>query len=188
MALAGGWHCAGMCGAIAALNKSKRQVGLYQIGRGSSYLLLGAGSGLVGHKFYLNWSQTENLVASVLILILGGLVIFWGNLGHWLSKNIWKLVPRGSTTQRHFLLGFANGFLPCHFLYGFLAMAAASGSWAMGVLILTTLWVGSSPYLFAFSFFGNKILSLKQSNPHLYKVAQIVLFIALTLNLIGHNI
>jgi sulfite exporter TauE/SafE len=176
-----------MCGAIAALNKSKLQISLYQLGRGMSYLILGAGSGALGHKFYLNLNQTENLAASLIILTLGALIIFWSNLGQWLSQQVWKLIPRGSQQKRHFLLGFANGFLPCHFLYGFLAMAAASGSWTAGVLILFTQWLGSSPYLFAFSLIGKKLILHLTQYPKLYKVIQFALFLALTLNLIGHH-
>jgi len=188
LALVGGWHCAGMCGAIASLNKSTSQVWLYQLGRGTSYLILGAGSGFLGHKFYLNLNQTENLIASLVILTLGALIIFWGNLGEWLSKQVWKYSPRGSEQKRHFILGLANGFLPCHFLYGFLAMAAASGSWPVGVLILFTLWLGSSPYLIAFSFIGKSLTPLRNQNPKLYRAIQIALFLAVTLNLIGHHI
>jgi len=188
LALAGGWHCAGMCGAISALSKSRSEIYLYQFGRGCSYLILGAGSGFLGHKFYLTVNQSKNLIATLIILVLGGLIIFWGNLGEWLSKSIWNLIPRHSSYQRHFLLGLSNGFLPCHFLYGFLAMAAASGSWAVGLLILATLWIGSSPYLFAFSVLGNQLAQIKNRSPVIYATIQAALFLALTINLIGHHI
>jgi hypothetical protein len=188
MALTGGWHCAGMCGAIATLSRSKSEIWLYQMGRGSSYLILGAGSGILGHKFYLTFNQNNNLIATLIILTLGGIIIFWGNLGEWLSKSLWKIIPKHSSYQRYFLLGFANGFLPCHLLYGFLTIAAASGSWAVGVLVLATLWMGSSPYLFTFSLIGRQLNQIKRRRPFIYKTIQVTLFLALTLNLIGHHI
>jgi uncharacterized protein len=187
MALTGGWHCAGMCGAIAALNKKPREIFFYQGGRALSYLLLGSGSGLIGHQFYTTWNHSQNFLPSLIILLLGSLIIFWGNLGEKLSKILWKLIPQKKNKSHHFFLGLANGLLPCHVLYGFLAMAAASGSAFKGLAILFMLWLGSSPYLFAFSLLGEHLLGLKKQKPQLYQLGQIILFLALLLNLVGHH-
>lgn len=188
MALLGSLHCAGMCGAIAALNPNRKSQFLYQSGRLMSYLALGFGSGLLGHRFYLNIEKHQDYISALIILLLGAMILFFGDFGPWLSKTVWRLIPTRSLTLRHLLLGLANGLLPCHFLYGFLAMSAASGKPGVGALIMMMLWLGSSPALFAFSFFGAHLSHFSKTYPRSVRGLQLVLFIALIFNLVAHHL
>lgn len=188
LSLTGGFHCAGMCGGIAALNVSKKTIFLYQMGRLVSYLFLGLGSGYLGHKFYVQIKESGTYLNAIVILLLGAFILFYGQAGSSLSKKVWNLLPKNSGIKKHFLLGIANGLLPCHFLYGFLTMAAASGKPGVGALILLALWLGSSTYLFSFSYLSKKLEEKGLHNKKLLKVIHITLFIALLFNLIGHHI
>lgn len=188
MAFLGSLHCAGMCGAISALNPNRKSQFLYQSGRLISYMLLGFGSGLLGHRFYINIERHQDYISAVIILILGAMILFFGDFGPWLSKTVWKLIPTRSLTLRHLLLGLANGLLPCHFLYGFLTISAASGKPGVGSLIMTMLWLGSSPALFSFSWLGTKLSHVSKTYPIMVRSLQIILFLALILNLVAHHL
>lgn len=190
LALISGYHCAGMCGAIAALSPSRSQIFLYQLGRLITYVSLGALSGYLGHRFYLGLEGGAGLVGSGVILLIGASLLFFGNFGSYLSKTIWRWIPGSSPNIKSGLLGLFNGLLPCHLLYSFFAVAAASGSAAMGALVLSALWIGSSPYLFAFSWLGTQIKKYQwyHQNKWIPTVIRVVLFLALMVGLIGHQL
>lgn len=187
LALTGGLHCAGMCGAIAALNKNKQQVFLYQIGRLISYLGLGMGAGHFGHKFYIKIDNTQALISSIIVAFIGLLILFFGKTGNVISLYFFKWLPSRYPLMKHFLLGIANGFLPCHFLYGFLTMSATSRSPLAGALIMFALWLGSTPYLFGFSFLAKKLGLFQKNHRKAALIINTLLFLSLLLNLLAHH-
>src|SRR5690349_3353879 len=76
--LLGSLHCVGMCGPIyLSLIQNQRQSWFYQLGRMTSYTLIGALAGWVGHSVFtilLNrWLQIAFAVALGATLILIGL-------------------------------------------------------------------------------------------------------------------
>lgn len=80
--LLGSFHCVGMCGAIALalpgqMNAAKpdwHYLGgrlLYNLGRITTYTVLGAGAGLAGQTLRLaGWQQSLSIVSGLLILLL----------------------------------------------------------------------------------------------------------------------
>ena len=67
-------------------------------------------------------------------------------------------------------------------------MGAASGKPGVGVLIMMMLWLGSSPALFSFSFLGANLARFSKTYPRAVRSLQIILFIALILNLVAHHL
>ncbi len=80
-AVVGGWHCAGMCGPIAALGRGRLAQVAYQLGRLTSYLALGAFAGVTG-AHVLHLLPREHLWVASAVL---------GVLALWLMLSVWKL-------------------------------------------------------------------------------------------------
>ena len=84
--LAGSFHCVGMCGAIAlslpvqSLPSQQRNIGivLYNIGRISTYSIIGILFGLIGRTFYLGGLQ-KNVSILIGITIIVYLCISYFN-------------------------------------------------------------------------------------------------------------
>ncbi len=191
-------HCTGMCGPFVlaqmaadgerlsarGMGEWRRLRGAallpYQLGRLTSYSLLGglagglggAAAALSGHR----WLLGIFLALAALLLLRQGLA----GIGSWWSKDdghsrghrgaATMPVPRGRFSRalasltrplfadprglRGFGLGVALGFLPCGFLYGALAVAAGTGSAVMGALSMAAFTFGTMPNLIAVGYVG----------------------------------
>lgn len=157
-------HCIGMCGGIVlAINSKIAQNGfspilsniLYNLGRISSYLFIGALCGGAGKVFEIN-PYTKG---GALIFI--GLTTFgFGALMLFAPKMLSKIEPTLSESRgfraffakiyasknlgSFYVLGLLNGLLPCGIVYYFALIALASGGvWkgmgVMGVFGVATL-------------------------------------------------
>ena len=169
--LAGSFHCVGMCGAIAlslpvqSLPSQQRNIGivLYNIGRISTYSIIGILFGLIGRTFYLGGLQ-KNFSILIGITIIVYLCISYFNkqtiqpkfiihLNQWVQKKLGRFI----TTQGLFntyIIGLLNGLLPCGMVYFALAGALASGSIIKGTLFMTMFGIGTIPLMFLVSYFG----------------------------------
>lgn len=150
VAFLGSWHCAGMCGPIAALSRSRKTMALYQAGRLMTYVTLGALAATFG-KQILSWIPDDK---KWIVTVAIGLLSLWVLMSVWslelpgqIQKFLWRNRPRGNETADFLSLGVLNGLLPCHWLYGFLIVAAGFGSPAKGAILLFCLWAGSLPWL-----------------------------------------
>ncbi len=161
MGAAGMLHCAGMCGGLVLLATGARRQGraaavvLYLLGKAWSYALLGAAAGVAGQTIArtapAGWgSRSLAIVSGGLLLFLG--LQFMGVLKEttagfgWLrplSDSIAHLA-RESGWLGKLMLGVANGFLPCPMVYGFVGMAAMTGSMAGGAASMIVLGLTSS--------------------------------------------
>jgi len=199
-------HCVGMCGPIALslpvhyLPPQQKSIGifLYNTGRILMYSLLGLVFGFVGRQVYLGGFQKAFSIGlgSLLLLILLQSV-FKAKIfpEKWIQKPTRKLQQFiGRYMQQKklyglFVLGAANGLLPCGMVYFAITGAMAAGNVAGGVLFMAAFGAGTFPAMFALSFFGSMIglqvrNSLKKAVPFVMFTMGILLILrGLSLNI-----
>ncbi|MGX9416120.1 sulfite exporter TauE/SafE family protein [Vibrio sp. WJH972] len=161
-------HCFGMCGGISALLGStcsnKQQlpfvIALYNIGRLTSYTLMGALLGSIAYSL-IELSQLNQMlgwmrILSGIILIMLGLYLARAWFGiqkiESLGQHIWKFI---SPVARQLIplkkpwyalpLGFLWGWLPCGLVYSMLTWSLASGNGVSGGLIMLFFGFGTLP-------------------------------------------
>jgi hypothetical protein len=178
--LVGSPHCVGMCGPLVAMAMRDRDgvrggalahLG-YHGGRLLSYVLLGLAAGALGGTLNMGGSllgfQRFAITASAIFLIAFGLhqlLKFWAPAQRWLPKRkqgqgpgllarwYFTLSRRLGTvhpTTRSSALGLLSALLPCGWLYAFAAVAAGTGSAALGAFAMAAFWLGTVPLLAAF--------------------------------------
>jgi sulfite exporter TauE/SafE len=163
--LTGSLHCLGMCGGLAALlgggtgsGPPWLRLGLYNVARVNTYATLGALAGALGTAV-VAWAPLG--AASRALAIVGGLAVVAVGLqwlgvraarGEWLVGRIQREIAahaRGRLAARSpwtpVAFGTANAFLPCHLVYAFVAMAAATGSVGHGALTMLAFGLGTVP-------------------------------------------
>lgn len=184
-AVLGGWHCAGMCGPIAGLARSRVSVVAYQLGRLVSYAALGAFAGVAG-EHVMHLLPREHLWLASLVL---GVLALWLMLSVWklgalakLQSFLWRKRPRGSVFVEYFAVGTLNGILPCHWLYGFLVLAAGLASPARAAIFMLSLWAGSLPWLVAVSLLGRRLERSRIFGPWLAPAMMIAVVVSLFLH------
>ena len=184
----GGVHCLGMCGGVVgALTFSlepKVQASwwrmlpyqvAYNLGRLSSYVLIGALFGFLGASIgslatFLPIQQGLQVVAGVFMIALG---LYLG--GWWFGlvvveragQAIWKKIAPYTarltavkTLPQAWLYGLIWGWLPCGLVYSMLIMAMSSGSTMDGALVMLAFGLGTLPNLLlmgVFAFYFTKL-------------------------------
>jgi sulfite exporter TauE/SafE len=178
--LGGFGHCIGMCGPIVASyalhNPSAKlfsRVGshiLYNIGRITTYMFIGALMGLTGSFVNVAGRLTglQNSVAILagLFMVLMGLSIS-GLFGtaQWLEghNSLIMKVARGLSYEkslwRYYPLGALFGFLPCGLSYTVFIAAAGTGDLFSGMLLTVFFGLGTFPSLFLFGISASLISS-----------------------------
>jgi hypothetical protein len=168
LGLAGSLHCAGMCGPLAmALPHHGRGLGgyvfgrfLYQLGRITTYCLLGAAFGFLGRTLAFAGIQRWVSIAAGM-LVLAGLflagpvwrgkpIVGWVD---WIKARLAGLLRRRSQSTL-WMLGMVNGLLPCGLVYVACAGAAAGDSVAGGVAQMAAFGLGTFPLMLAISLSG----------------------------------
>lgn len=187
--LLGNIHCLGMCGGLSgALScssnsiKSNRSAIYYQVsynlGRISTYILLGLIAGSIGHL--VHWSlgplgaKGLRIIAGVIIICLGlyftnlwrGIEViervgmrFWQRVSPVMSR----LLPVKSWFHAYFL-GMIWGLLPCGLVYTNLSWAASSGGALTGMSIMGLFGLGTLPSMLATGIFAQKLTMVLRSN------------------------
>jgi hypothetical protein len=164
--LAGSLHCLGMCGGLVALvgrgpqtgAAAWRRVGLYNLARVNMLTALGAAAGAAG-ALVVAWGPLD--AAERVLAVVAGIVAVAVGLetlgvlaprGRWLASRLHRgvgsavrelLASRSAWVPIAF--GTLNAFLPCHLIYAFLAMAAATGSVGRGALTMFAFGLGTVP-------------------------------------------
>lgn len=173
--LAGGVHCAAMCGGIvAALNLREprpggaargfaRQIG-YSLGRVASYSVAGAIAGAVGGVGLLYGDLLPArivflVLANALVILLGLYLAGLGNAVLALERAgsvVWRTLSRlgarlapAETPGRALAVGLAWGWIPCGLVYSVLATALVSGSALRGAAVMAAFGLGTIPNLLA---------------------------------------
>lgn len=159
MGLAGGLHCAGMCGPLVLAFTSKNPfLGnkiVYNLGRIFTYGLLGSLAGLVGS--FVQLSQYQNIFAYIaggLLLLLG-----FGAINGIHIPVLSQVVSRftgfvkglfGTFLQKKrniFFLGMLNGLLPCGLTYLALTYCLSLESTLNGYLFMLIFGIGTIPVM-----------------------------------------
>jgi sulfite exporter TauE/SafE len=203
-ALVSGWHCALMCGGIAAAIerpvasqmpiKTKSRL-LYDqlimhMGRVSTYVILGAFAAWIG---VVVWQQnvvpiqrTLFVLTSILLFLMGLRLLSIGKPsarigGNWFSTqiaNYWaKYLGRFANGPSRWFSGMLWGLVPCGLVYGVLPLAFLSGDILTGATIMLAFGLGTLPNLLLISKFS---AALTQFGQYVW-----VRYFAVTLLLIG---
>lgn len=186
--LLGGVHCLGMCGGVVGtlsfsvpiqVQKSPMRMTWYQLsynlGRLSSYALIGAlfgflGSQLISFNDIAPIQASLQIVAGVFMIVLGLYLANWWFGIVWVEKagqGLWykikplaqKLLPV-KNLPHGFLYGLFWGWLPCGLVYSMLIMAMSSGSAVSGGLVMLAFGLGTLPNLLlmgSFAFFFTRL-------------------------------
>ncbi len=155
-------HCVAMCGGMNLAQslsegnaKPLLRAILYNGGRLVSYTLIGALLGFIGEKAAISTQARAiiGLIAGIIMLfmgirMLGGFsfrIRLFPKLSSKISTGIAKLGRYGS-----FIIGLANGLMPCGPLQSMQVYAIASGSWITGALSMFFFCLGTIPLVFIF--------------------------------------
>jgi len=179
MGLMGSLHCIGMCGGlVSALTLSRERVlwsGLifYQFGRVTTYAMLGLVVGFAGEGLHAIGGSF--LQAAVAVFAGLAMVIFALNLGGWLPDPVRHLTAWASSKigmaqlasavrsshrgRSWFLLGLANGLLPCGLVYAALWLAVAAGHSWNAMVMMTSFGLGTVPAMLAAPVLLHKLTS-----------------------------
>jgi sulfite exporter TauE/SafE len=169
LGLAGGLHCAAMCGGVVSAfsvvrfgRPSLKSTLLFNLGRIATYSGAGAlAGGLSGSAIAaarLLPLQTMLFVAANGLLILLGLylagrgrvVLALEGVGARLWRGARALglrPPRATNPQGQLLAGAVWGFTPCGLVYSALALALVSGGALRGALVMAAFGLGTLPNL-----------------------------------------
>jgi uncharacterized protein len=174
LGLAGSLHCVGMCGPLALAlpgnpNRARFIAGrfLYNTGRVTTYVALGAIFGLFGETLALAGLQRGLSIAAGVILL--GWLVLRLRPGLFSSAQLWiprLIVPlktalakqlRARSQPALLAVGLLNGLLPCGLVYLALTAAAATGTAADGALSMLVFGAGTIPAMLAVSLFGQTL-------------------------------
>lgn len=165
-------HCIGMCGGfIVAYSSTKIDASMsrraqllrhsaYNLGRVSSYTILGVLFGTLGSLFLITpeFHGALFLLAGALMIITALGMLGISGLLHALEhsfsnfslfKILFSKLIKSKSIRSFFGLGMMNGFFPCGFVFFFAAKAAASASPLTGGAIMAVFGLATVPTLLA---------------------------------------
>lgn len=200
LGLVGSLHCVGMCGPLALalpvfhLSSFKKFISLflYQLGRITTYAALGLLFGLLGRRFYMAGFQQWLSVSLGLLVVTSAIIYFLGkNSLHlsflnkfylWVQQAIGTLLRSGKGTAAFYVMGMANGLLPCGMVYIAVAGALSSASISHSVVFMALFGAGTLPAMMAVSYFGQTIplslrLSMRKAVPYFVTAMGVILIL-----------
>ncbi|MFZ4523679.1 MAG: sulfite exporter TauE/SafE family protein [Bacteroidales bacterium] len=172
--LLGSFHCMGMCGPIVIslpLKENSWQTKiisglLYNLGRVSTYMVLGLVFGLMGMGIHI-WGIQQWVsigVGGMMILSVAFPILFHGSkltgsLDRLFSgfKKLFGKFFGFRTYLSVWTIGLLNGLLPCGLVYIALAGALVSTTPANGALYMMFFGLGTIPSMLALALLGNVI-------------------------------
>jgi len=181
--LAGSWHCFAMCGPIVAQinarGKSPARLILYPLGRILMYGILGyfvAGIGSIW-LFPSLWSYYYLIAGMVILLLIsqnigeGPLAFLHQHLGKKLQKLGAKMGSSG-----YFVLGMANGLLPCGLVVAGLSVALIQPNPLYGSFSMILLGISTLPALQIYLWGAGKLKKMPVFQYLGWLVASVLLF------------
>ncbi len=205
----GGLHCIAMCGGfVAVLSGGTENRGAsplrpaaalawrqlpYNLGRITTYTLLGAlaggvGGAALGAAHWLPLQRALYVVANVLLLLVGVAIAGRAAELAWLSHAggalfarftpaIRPLMQRDSAAAR-VLLGMIWGLVPCGLIYGMLPIALFAGSAPAGAAVMLAFGLGTLPNLVAAGFVAARARRWLESRGVRYAAAALLIAFA----------
>lgn len=203
LGLASSLHCIGMCGPLVMsvpvqhLPQHKKLFGilLYQFGRIATYMILGVLAGLIGWRISVaSWQQVFSIAMGVVILLfLISTFIFKKIEGWvWVNQKITKLIlwsMRRHSFSGMYVMGAANGLLPCGMVYIAIGGAMATGTIVNAMVFMFVFGLGTLPALFSLAFWGTRLSwqnrqAMRKLVPYIVGLTAILLIIrGLNLNI-----
>ena len=202
--LAGGFgHCISMCGPlVATLTFGETRQGLlhhllYNLGRVTTYSILGAIVGISGSFLVLTTASIVQLqrvimvIAGLSIILMGLSTAEWlplpqkksCNPGNSLIQKIFVFFKAPRSIGSYYPMGIVLGFLPCGLTYTALLTAARSGMEAkypfagmmQGALMMMLFGIGTVP---AMLLVGKVVNTISNSmRKRFYRVASIIMIV-----------
>lgn len=186
--LAGGMHCAGMCGGIVRVlcaphgrqdtTPSTHYLLAYNAGRIASYACAGLLAGLLGQAGLLTRAapilQPVLFALASLMLVALGLYLAGAmpvmarieSAGAWLWRGLqpWsRHVLPVTSLPRALGLGALWGWLPCGMVYALLLTALALGSGWQGALVMLAFGLGTLPNLLGIGLLWRQVDRLRRA-------------------------
>ena len=176
---------------------------LYNLGRMATYVILGGLAGTLGAT--INSAGKLLGLQQVAAVAIGLLMIAWGLPGVFnntlpamlhpktgggsLWGGAWARIMRfqehWSAKKRALIIGLLSTFLPCGWLYSFVAIAAASGSAPRGMMIMFFFWLGTLPMMLSIGHLVQRFAA--SSMNFIPRVTSALLVIAGLFALSGHT-
>lgn len=175
LGLIGSLHCVGMCGPIALAlpfkntSRTKTALGilLYQLGRISTYTLLGFLLGLLGLGLFVAGIQTYlSIGLGILMLMVAFLSIdlerillrfpLMMNVNSFVKKQLGYRLSR-VRLGGFFFIGMLNGLIPCGLVYMAVIGAITMPSSAEGAVFMYSFGLGTAPLMLLAAFTSNII-------------------------------
>lgn len=191
------FHCVAMCGGLNLAQsisfgniKPLHRSILYNLGRLTSYTLIGGILGFIGGKASINLQVRGfiGLIAGVSILLMG--INMFG--GYSFSIRLFPSLSNKITLAIHnigkhgsFAIGLANGLMPCGPLQSMQIYAISCGSMITGALSMFSFCLGTIPIVFLF---GIAVGFLKNHWRHFMLQIGSVLLIIMGIYMIQNNL
>jgi uncharacterized protein len=197
---AGSFHCIGMCGPLSLALPVRHLSGLsrffhlllYQFGRIFTYSLIGLALGLAGRRIYIAGFQ-QWLSVGIGILILASAVLyfvhkrtirfsFFNGFYSGVQKVIGRLLKTSKGPFGFFLVGMANGLLPCGMVYIAMAAALSFTTVSESAGFMAMFGAGTLPAMMMVAYAGYVIkpqlrFSLQKAVPYLITIMGIILIL-----------
>lgn len=174
--LIGSPHCSGMCGGFTLLYSQHCKDHylphiLYNTGRLTTYAVLGVTAAILGKTIdstipigsFAALLMGILLVLSGLMQLIGLESIFSKMLNTKAPNLISKYAKRVFTLNswiKPYLIGVVTTFLPCGWLYAFVALALASADVVRALSIMFVFWLGTLPVMVSVALLGQKLTGL----------------------------
>ena len=152
-------HCVAMCGGIniASTGRTRQSAVWYNLGRVVSYTLIGGLVGALGSAFSLSTAVQAGIqlfaAAFMLLMALNLLGCFRFLPTFRLPKKLNNLFRSRSA----FVIGLANGLMPCGPLQAMQLFALSTGSWYMGALSMLCFSLGTVPLMLGIGLVSGKL-------------------------------
>jgi sulfite exporter TauE/SafE len=171
LGLASSLHCIGMCGPLVMsipvqhLPQHKKILGIlvYQFGRIGTYMILGILAGLIGWRIGVaGWQQVFSISIGIVMLFFLLSRLFFKKIEgwKWFNQKVIRLISW--SMHRHgfsgmYLMGAANGLLPCGMVYIAISGAMATGTILNALVFMLFFGLGTLPALFSLAFWGTRL-------------------------------